>query len=905
MELVSRVLQTCKEERSKYELTVDALQYNSLEGFDLKELRGSADDVPEDGELQEEQNEQEELKQDEKLVRKEKKVYNLHALSAMHKHSVAVKTDWQNQGNSTDVYRIVVKEEGSDVVYYIKENLPLLSSDVEGFLDRRLTELASSKQAHVSNDSSREELRMREAHMKEADYDACTRFLTAIKNKIQNAPAAERLNVRKRMTAIFAHDFDRMFKQLHYHNQAARILDKEGDNFDVAKWTAVAKNQDNPQYEIAKILLDYMGYDLEGNKIDASDAGAEAREPLKEINEKDWIIKELKLNEGTDQDLGRLLGDVFGQDQKSGIIENLFRISLGKEVELFGQMRDRTAGDAEEITATNNTATSRLATRTGFSDVVTVSESRIVRFKDRNGNEVERFCTVMKEAEGDEFLDVLKRAGDENKQIEYTPDVIRELMRLNAFDMVCLQVDRHGRNFKCKTEEKDGKIIITRVMSYDHDMSFGEESLKDAFKDGQDKGFLKNPTQVIKKDSPMYRYVVRNYFHLGGKMSFLDDIAEPDWARLIDDCKEHSRFRVKLEKLAGNLNSFISVPFQQERYMSMRFNIEGSNLNQANSLYEGHVRTSKGEELNEDEEAEVTSRLGETYGQLMNVLYDKKSKSLKSKFNKEEKADLSDALFKLYELDKNYDFFSLSHKDSQTSGLVTLWIKKTLYTYSQVLKAERERENIDDMINEEPVSREQKDEIRANLARITDPETGDIVIPTMLHFDMDAWIGIQTMKSSLEGKDGIITGDLKGLGFRDAKIDKLRQRCADMEKMVLEAKNKAEAFYRLAGWKNDTPQGRFFLKKEDYASFKNMSELSVDPGQTYLSIDNENFLFGNAEYQKFATQAMKQRALEAERKKQTDSKRGKNPDYLKGLGEDLAMSKFLKNPLSGNIHGAA
>ncbi|MBR6300037.1 MAG: hypothetical protein IKR36_03975, partial [Clostridia bacterium] len=286
MELVSRVLQTCKEERSKYELTVDALQYNSLEGFDLKELRGSADDVPEDGELQEEQNEQEELKQDEKLVRKEKKVYNLHALSAMHKHSVAVKTDWQNQGNSTDVYRIVVKEEGSDVVYYIKENLPLLSSDVEGFLDRRLTELASSKQAHVSNDSSREELRMREAHMKEADYDACTRFLTAIKNKIQNAPAAERLNVRKRMTAIFAHDFDRMFKQLHYHNQAARILDKEGDNFDVAKWTAVAKNQDNPQYEIAKILLDYMGYDLEGNKIDASDAGAEAREPLKEINEK-------------------------------------------------------------------------------------------------------------------------------------------------------------------------------------------------------------------------------------------------------------------------------------------------------------------------------------------------------------------------------------------------------------------------------------------------------------------------------------------------------------------------------------------------------------------------------------------------------------------------------------------
>ena len=927
-ERVNRILQMCKEERSRYELTVDALQDKSIEGFDIEELRqqkesgAEAQDDQIDQEEQLEQKDQQKIgeeQEEQKEKKKTNRVYNMHTLSTMLKHSVSLQTTWQNQGNSTDVYRIVVKENGKDVVYYIKENLPLISADLDGFLTRSLNELASSKQAHIDKNEGMEELRMREAKMNEADYDACTRFLTAIQNKIKNASDADRMSVRKRMIGLFEHDFDKIFKSLNVHNQAARILDQEGGaaGFDLAKWTDIAKKKDDPQYEIAVILLDYMGYDLNGKKIEEEkkdgkkkDAGAQgqeakqAKEPLKEISEKDWIIKELGLDKGDDKDLGKLISELYGKNKKGKMIEDMFRISLGKEVELFGQMRDRTAGDAEEIAATNNTATSRLATRHGFTDVVTVSDSRIVKFTDRNGKSVERFCTVMREAEGDEFLDILKNANDKGMKIEYTPEAIRQLMRLNAFDMICLQVDRHGRNFKCKSEEKNGKIVISKIMSYDHDMSFGEESIRDTFKDGQDKGFLKNPTQVIKKNSPMYRYVMKNYFHLGGDNSFLNDVKEPDWEALMDECKKNSRFHSALEKTVGDLNTFIAKPFIHEKFLGMRFNLYGQRLGDQEALYKGYITTADGQKLDEDESEKVQERLAGVYDDLSKFLITREGKKrvLKSKFTKEEKGILTGAMRELYDLNKNYDFSHIQHTQFAVAGLVDLWIKKTLYTYTQVLKTDQEPEDMETLLAAEKISEKKKAEKKEALKAITDPKTGDIVIPAMLHFDLDAWNSILDMKNSLENNDGLITGDLKGLGFRDAKIEKLKQRCDDMIKMVTEAEKKAKAFYTLVGWKENTAQTTFFLKKDDYAQISNLSELSVDPGQTYLSIDNENFLLGVKEYQNETSEAIKKRALESEKKKQTDSKRGKNPDYLKGLDERQAMEKFLQNPLSGTIH---
>ena len=85
-------------------------------------------------------------------------------------------------------------------------------------------------------------------------------------------------------------------------------------------------------------------------------------------------------------------------------------------------------------------------------------------------------------------------------------------MRLQALDTVTRQVDRHGRNFKCEYKETDGRILIEKIMSYDQDMAFAEEELKDTFKlkpDGSPdfQGFLPPMTTKIKKGSAFYNYL--------------------------------------------------------------------------------------------------------------------------------------------------------------------------------------------------------------------------------------------------------------------------------------------------------------------------------------------------------------------------------------------------------------
>ena len=57
---------------------------------------------------------------------------------------------WQNEGNSTDVYRVtIVGEDGKH--YYIKENLPFLNENMAGFLKRRIRQLNVSSQNHFDN----------------------------------------------------------------------------------------------------------------------------------------------------------------------------------------------------------------------------------------------------------------------------------------------------------------------------------------------------------------------------------------------------------------------------------------------------------------------------------------------------------------------------------------------------------------------------------------------------------------------------------------------------------------------------------------------------------------------------------------------------------------------------------
>ena len=80
-----------------------------------------------------------------------------------------------------------------------------------------------------------------------------------------------------------------------------------------------------------------------------------------------------------------------------------------------------------------------------------------------------------------------------------------------------------------------------------------------------------------------------------------------------------------------------------------------------------------------------------------------------------------------------------------------------------------------------------------------------------------------------------------------------------------------------------------------------LTELSVDPGNTYLSIDNEKFLFGLKGFSDHNSSSDQQRALAEEKKKRHDPKRWKDMNYANSKDEDENMAQFMNNPLRGRI----
>ncbi len=869
-------------ERTNFAFTIEALQGQSMEGFKLEDAKEDND-------------------------------FSLRTLTTMHKTSIALETKWQNQGNSTDVYRIQVEEKGKKVAYYIKENLPLISADIESFLDRRLTQLKSSKTAMMENRGDDVEQRMADANMKEEDYDACIELLTTMQNSIKNASPGEKEAVKKRMINFLAHDFDAMFINLNINNQAADIVKKEGGEggLDIKKWEAIAKDTDNPKCEVANYIIEYIKNNVQEGGDDNN--GAVKKATLKTYTAKDWVIEKLGLKDGKNSELINQITKVYG-DKKEQKLENLFRISLGKEVELFGQMRDRINGQDDEIAATNNTATGRLAAIAGFTDVVTTSDSRIVKFKDRNGQMVERFCTVIEEAQGQEFIEVIKDAEKEGLKIEYTPAALRKLMRLNAFDTICLQVDRHGRNFKCDTEKKDGKIIIKDLKSYDHDQSFFEKNLKDVFNGEDKKGFLSNPSLRIKKDSSMYAYVMDRYFGVKGT-SFLNNIKEPDWKQLKNNAVRNSRFHSAVDKVMKDINKVLTEPMTN-KYFAMNFNVYGGRIGDQDAAFYGDIYLKNGHKANEDETDLAQEELGAVFSDLQKLLVIKEAgkenkrikKTIKSTFTKEEKGTLLNILSRLYDIDNKYDFSKVTHRHTTVTGYVDIWIKKVLYTYSEILKNDRDLMDPELQLNTDSRFKEAERKKRKEaFETLKDKKSGDLVIPSMLHFDEEAYNDLCELEKSMRNGDGKIEGELKGLNFKDPKIQALKVRCSEYKAMIKDAQIRANAFYKLAGWdKAGDVRGTFFLKKDDYRQLKDLSELAVDPGVTYLSIDNENFIYGVGEFLKHATNEEKKKAYEIEKKKRRDPKRWKQMDYGKDqqngeIGEQEQINRITNNAVSSTI----
>ena len=815
---------------------------------------------------------------------------------------------WQNHGNSTDVYRVVLVmgDSNEEKTYYMKDNILLLSADLPAFVERRTNQL----QASFDNKGTvNEEQRLVENQVDETDYKNGLTFFNKMKSSLKGASGRVKTEMMKRYVEFFGHDFDAMFKEFSDYNTIVSSNDAIRVDKLLEEWQAkLKKDKKNVMAEtIIKNLQDIK-----------------AGKPPEVMTAAEWVKERINsgkmgLDSKMDADLIKIL---LGMQEKKGVglkkdgsgrIETFFRITCGKEVELYGQMKARGNIMDNDISAMNNIATDLLATECGFGDLICSSFSSMTEYTKRDGTTGPTFVTFSEAAEGEELIDLQHRAARENKKLMLSSHAVLQLQELYSLDLVCLQVDRHGRNFKCLSEPaEDGNIVITSIKAYDNDMSFTEEALDTVFQSDDKKstkkaGFLPPLFKTVKSDSVEYAHIAKNYFGVDicRKLKVPDKVVVPDADGGVIELTDKEK------------DKFLAVPLVRS------IGFSGGVLKDRRTgkeLKRSYEHTDK-EDTSKDPYFLINS-LQSTKDDLAEVLckedvfnhdYEKEEWLLDKVLKKVdeltpgEKQKLGGLIYLLqrfYEnvdatglrLDPAYDrmidrwdsFKRLGEKmRDDKAGANEAWISSILYYLSQAYGKDA------DVI--EGYERKKLESIGQDVKQFAikegenkPGEAGDLYVPTMLHFSKKAYQNLLTMRDKLNGGDPDLVIKLANVNITDAvqgkmkrsKLAALKLRVEQQIQQLEEAASKAQIFYKAKGYKG--VHAKFFLDEEEAKEIDDLGEFTWNAGETYLAIDNDEYLAGQENFEQLMTKADKEQWLASRNKRLTDMKRHKS-DAVKDL----------------------
>ena len=484
-------------------------------------------------------------------------------------HSIKIsESKMEREGNTTTVYRLKDKD-GNE--YYMKENLPLISNELGSYLDRRIKQVKSN----IGSDTKEQRLeklsdKELKSDMKVMQYMLKKLTVNPNGSGDDKVTQSDKIATEKRYLKFLGHDFNKFYERLSEYNEfvkfskSVKIRIQEaassGGAIDPAmieetrnklRSLEAEEKKDDGAIAYVKMLLRTMenpqNAPAAGGQVAVEEKADKKFDDLKELTEKDWLLKNIKdlgLDKKKDSELINKLVELCDDhaDKKLGLRRLLLR-TMGKDAELYGQMTENSGvinkGDNEEVVvATNNTATWRIAKQFGFQDVITSSQSSVVKMKLAGSEKEEDVnCTLMSVAPGLEMLKLVELAQKSGAKLQYSPNAVRQLMRLQMLDTVCLQTDRHWRNFKCKTEpditdliENDpnsqealeklknaGSIKIVSIMSYDHDQAFSkdkgiekkdfEQTGADGKKIAKKNGFLPPIFTNIEENSTQFDYL--------------------------------------------------------------------------------------------------------------------------------------------------------------------------------------------------------------------------------------------------------------------------------------------------------------------------------------------------------------------------------------------------------------
>lgn len=220
----------------------------------------------------------------------------------------------------------------------------------------------------------------------------------------------------------------------------------------VAKRNAELEKSDNELYEKMKKNRLIGNSDLNGLMLE----GKSSAQALQNI----IVISKADATNFTEPELAK--------------IENYYR-DLDKIVTAANSAAIEAQVAPNREMSSRNTATATMSDMLGIKENVAACKNiKVVE----NGIETEG-C-FMEQAKG---IDSRSREGLEffaNNEFDFSaPSLQRDINRMQVFDMVCGQVDRHGGNFFYQVSEApvNGKYQITGLQAIDNDLSFGTVEL--------------------------------------------------------------------------------------------------------------------------------------------------------------------------------------------------------------------------------------------------------------------------------------------------------------------------------------------------------------------------------------------------------------------------------------------
>ena len=951
----------------------------------------------------------------------------------------AVVCTWIPEGNSSETYRVKVEDDAGNV-YYVKKEEQLLNEDLSGYLEERISQLKRSQAIKKDNvqknrgkayydeqenkikkllsdvengkkdekqaneeilkiRAEREELRL-EGKIDEKDYALGIELLEAMQKKLKGLKGDAKNAQIDQYLEFFRHDFDDFFKRMENAN-------------------AVARKYINNQAQIDALIATLSKEKKPGWEKQVADLRKMQNNGLKEMNELEWINahKEEFGLDGSGKEIMAVLKKMGEDKTDAHRISKLFQRTLGKRAELYGQQASRSGISPSEVLASNNTATARLAAKYGFGDVVTTSFKGKLDFPEvgQTKSSVSN-VTFSQAAPGEELLQVMEDAQKLQKEkglgesiVRFSPEAIRQLSRMQTFDLMTLQTDRHWRNIKAtvdRTKDKDGHPvwIVKTTKCYDHDQSFGRKNLKEYFKDlknpttGETKtvgeGFLKPIMMTVSKKSNIYRYAVQNkmtkenakgtgdvtyknllsyvglpksktrsldkatanykkdhdqkdqytanpfdqiprvlttfewsdkaYFdyeienNLEGQNKWSNSVKDQEGkeARIEQGKRQHDLVDAMLKRNPGkeaDIKSFFQKMYKlcincSTRITSTQFRAEDKYLCETKAEIDAHVkRISDARKEREKKGTKITDR-NELYNNntsekyILRTEFIKKYKELVELYEKLDfthlEEDMDDYASKRFTGGENvvgyydYVFQGLLH---QMKLMLQKEPKKTQAAMDALIKEEENQKNRELEKSVEETARKQghnlsKKQKQEEVEKLRKKEMEETVrVPAVLHMDLEAFKSIEKAYNNPEELDLL----LMDLELTQDKKDAIRERLGQIIEQAKEAEKAVNEWADKKGLPKNAIERKFFLKKEEWAQVKNITDVALDPGESYFSVEDSQFMMGNQDMQKFFTTEDREVA-----RKITNEERTTQRQKMNALSSDDNYTSYVNNKIA-------